>query len=321
MTHKNTRDDKVVHYTSCRIIDGRSKRVVVDENGKIVDKSPSKDKLKGLKDEKYKVNRKRKYIDKELLDCLRQFYKENGRVPIWDDFNNNHKYPSFGTYSVRFGSWNRALKLAGLCVNHHTGLADKELLDCLRQFHKEHGRIPVMTDFDNSIIYPHYSTYVKRFGNWSKALKLVGLDIEMMIGQGVLETNRQKGRLAEVLVRDHFKKSPTDLSGNNQNSSCDRICPNGKMYDVKSSKLYIGGYWSFRTDNKYKEEIEIYYFLSFNEDYTKIMYVWRVPGEIIEKDHFNVGLNRDYEFNIWNLKEYDITDKFREILVKYGFIK
>lgn len=83
-----------------------------------------------------------------------------------------------------------------------------------------------------------------------------------------------------------------------------------QKYDVKSSKLYVEGYYRFTIRNKYKEEIELYYFLAFNKDYTKLMYCWRVSGKIVEKDSFYVEPNSDYEFNIENMKEYDITDKF-----------
>ena len=60
---------------------------------------------------------------------------------------------------------------------------------------------------------------------------------------------------------------------------------------MKSSKLYKDlsrSYYDFHIYNKYKGEIEIYYLLGFNEDYTKLKYVWRIPGEITERDRFIV---------------------------------
>lgn len=38
---------------------------------------------------------------------------------------------------------------------------------------------------------------------------------------------------------------------------------------VKDGKIY----WDFSTRNRYKEEIEIYYFVAFNEDWTKLEHV------------------------------------------------
>lgn len=297
-------------YKAYRIINGKPRWVIVDENGDIVNRNSSKCELKGLdkfpeKDGRYK------YTDQELLDYLRHFEKENGRVPLAIDFLNNPEYPHSNTFMKRFGSWNDALKFAELDTNGYT---DEELLDYLDRFYYENERVPVAIDFINNPEYPNCGTYQYRFGSWSNALKLVGLDVDTMVKQGIVVTTNQKARLAEIMIRDHFKKNPVDLSGQNQNSPCDGICPNGKMYDVKSSKLYKGTHWRFRTDNKYKEEIEIYYFLAFNKDYTKLEYTWRVPAEIVEKDNFYIGLNPSYEFDFEEMEEYNITDRFIHIL-------
>jgi len=194
---------------------------------------------------------------------------------------------------------------------------DKDLLNYLRQFENDEGRIPTATDFFNNPRYPNHGTYQKRFGSWSNALKLVGLDVDSMVKKGIFETCQQKARLAEIKVINHFKQHPVDLAGENQNSPRDGICPNGKAYDVKSSMLHKDTHYNFNINNKHKDEIEIYYFLAFNKDYTKSEYAWRIPGEIVEKDYFRVGLNPDYEFNVENMEEYDITDKIRDI-VKEG---
>ena len=196
---------------------------------------------------------------------------------------------------------------------------DKELLDYLIQFYKKYGRPPTERDFDNSSEYPSCVTYWRRFESWSAALKLVELDVESMVKKGVLDTTQQIGRFGEIIIRDHFENNPIDLAGDNQNSSCDGICPNGKTYDVKSSILCETSY-RFNTRNVYKEEIEIYYFLAFNnKDHKKFDYGWRIPGEIVEKDYFIIGMYRA-EFNIKNMKQYDITEKLREVLIKYGLI-
>lgn len=191
---------------------------------------------------------------------------------------------------------------------------DEELLDYLIQFYKKYGKPPGAMDFLNNPEYPNYGTYQKRFGSWSNALKLVGLDVDSMVKKGVLITCQQKARLAEIKVINHFKQHPIDLSGENQNSPCDGICYNNKTYDVKSSKLHKDTHYSFNTNNKHKDEIEIYYFLAFNEDYSKLEYAWRIPGEIVEKDYFRVGLNPDYEFDVEDMDKYDITEKIKEII-------
>lgn len=54
-------------------------------------------------------------------------------------------------------------------------------------------------------------------------------------------------------------------------------------------------YKAHRMDDD-KEAIQWYYFIALNNDNT-IKHVWRVPGEMVEKDYFQIGLHNSYEFN------------------------
>lgn len=193
------------------------------------------------------------------------------------------------------------------------GYTDKELLNYLKDFVKENGRSPVRRDFIGNPEYPNYQIYRKRFESWTNALKLVELDVDTIVKNGIIKNNYQKGRFAEIIIRDHFKKNPIDLAGKNCNSPCDGICPNNKIYDVKSSSFREYG-WQFGIDNEYKEEIEIFYLLGFNKDYSILEHVWRIPGEIIESSRFYVGMNYNSKFNIKNMNEYEITGNLKDII-------
>ena len=251
----------MAEYKSRRIVGW----VVVNENGEITNRNPSKDELIKFSMEPYKHGNARKY----------------------------KKY------------------------------TNEQLLWYLMQFYKKYGRPPGRRDFINNSEYPDYQNYKTRFGSWSNALKLVGLDVDSMIRKGIIENEYQKGRFGEILIRDHFEKNSTDLAGENCNSPCDGICPNRMTYDVKSSKLYVGRYYYFGTDNKCKDDIEIFYLLGFNEDYTKLDYGWRIPGEIVESSRFYVGLNdcSRAKFTVDDMKQYDITEKLRDVLNKYGYFE
>ncbi len=362
----------MVIYKDNRLIDGKPRWVITDEDGNITNRNPSKDELKGLKIVKYKKilysdkelidalkrfygekgrvptendlannpdypcpriyserigwnnaiisaglhdkrDTKKKYTDEELLNSLKEFYDEHGRVPVANDFNNNPKYPSDSTIIIRFGRWNNAIDMAELSEKRL--YTEAELLNGIKRFYTENNRIPVSRDFRNNSKYPSYYAYMK-FGGLQKALKLVGLDIDTLYKKGLLkpETNQQKGRLFELIILYHFEENPIDLSGEKIGSSCDGICPNGKIYEVKSSKLYDKENWKYNTRNKEKENIEIFYFGAFNEDYSKLLYVWRVPGELVEGDVFRIGMSHHGKFNIENMKEFDITDKILEII-------
>lgn len=316
----------MTYYIGTRIIDGKSKNVIIDENEKIVNRNPGKDELKSLVSlpkESYKRNKKwNSYTEGELLYHLRQFFEENDRSPKIDDFVNSSEHPGFSTYIKCFGSWNNAIKMAGLCANNRTRLTNEDLLNYIIQFHKENDRPPAIRDFDGNSKYPDSSIYWTRFGGFEKAKKIVGLDTDTMIRKGIaLENNYLRGRQSELIVLEHFKETPIDLSGDNCNSSCDGICPGGKTYDVKSSALleHKGwSFWHFGTSNKYKKAIEIYYFLAFNVDWTKLEHGWRVPGEIVENNDFHIGSKGE---GFENMKKYDYTNQFTDILVKYAFLK
>lgn len=300
----------MTEYKSYRIVDGKPKWVVVDENGNITNRSPSKDELGILKRETRNITKK--YTDEELLEFLNIFYEKNGRIPIQIEFDNNPKYPHYNTYIKRFGTWNNALKLSGKEPNHHTKCTNKELLGFLIDFYKENNKVPTSKDFKYNNKYPETNIYARRFGSWSNALKLVEMDTDTLVRKGIINNSHQVARLSELLVLEHFDNEPIDLSGINCNSFFDGICPNGKIYDVKSSIPIKDSYYQFDCTNKEKDQIEYYFLIGFNINRTNLNYAWLVPGEIVEQNAFAIGFNntrRRRRYNIENMKEYEITGK------------
>lgn len=199
---------------------------------------------------------------------------------------------------------------------------DKDiLLEFLRYFNDKEGRPPSENDFKHNRKRPSYMSYVNMFGNWNSALKQVELDVDSMVKKGTIMTNDQKARFAELKIIDHFKHHPIDLAGKNKNNPYDGICPNGNIYDVKSSKLYkIGNryHYQFATNNKYKDEIEIYYFLGFNEDYTILEHAWRIPGEMVDGNYFYIASRIT---KIYNNNTRDIESMKRYIIITLGILK
>lgn len=301
-------------FVAVRVVDEKPRWVIIDKNGKIINISPSKEELDGLREETFFIKRHKKGTATGLLEYVMIFEKEHGRTPKYLDFNNNHKYPSFNIYMQRFGSWNNAIEMTGLQVNYGGGrgrYTKEELLGYLPKFYDIYGRPPTEGDLVGNLKYPSPTVYRKYFGSLQKALKLVGLDTDSMIRKGIIETTDQKARLTEILVREHFAGGVTDLSGENKNSFADGICPNNHIYDVKSSALTHTGH-TFIFDNSRKDEIEWYYLLGFNEDYTELLYVLRIPAwnfvEYIEKGRLWVSIN-----HIEDMKQYIITEKIKPI--------
>ena len=109
----------------------------------------------------------RGYSNEELILILQQKAEELGRTPRTRDM----KRPSASTFYDAFGSWNNALRSAGLKTNSRRKYNDKELILILQQKAKELGRTPRIYDMKK----PSYGTYCNRFGSWVDALKAAGL--------------------------------------------------------------------------------------------------------------------------------------------------
>ena len=59
-----------------------------------------------------KLNSRKKYTKKELIENLNQLYKELGKIPKTKDLKNKKWMASSSTYRKYFGSWRSALKAA-----------------------------------------------------------------------------------------------------------------------------------------------------------------------------------------------------------------
>ena len=139
------------------------------------------------------------YSDEELLEMLKEFTKKLGKTPIERDLRNDPSMPSGDTYERRFGSWNNALKAAGLQINN-TDYSDEELIEMLREFAEKLGKTPSIKDLRKDPSMPSAKAYRDHFGKWNNALKAAGLQINLtycdLTDEEMLEALR---KLAEKL--------------------------------------------------------------------------------------------------------------------------
>jgi len=308
----------MVHYKDNRLIDGKPRRVVIDEEGNITNRQPSKEELKGLE---WAYHQGKQgcipvYTDEELLNYLKKFYYDNGRAPKRREFEIHPDYPGKTTYCRRFGSWKNALEKAGILdkMEHVRIYTSEEISDSLFQFYETYGQIPKYNDFRNGAMSIHASTILRRFGTWNNALKTVGLDPDTLIKKGIgVNNSNNKGRRFELYVGESFNEIYEDLSGKNHKSSLDGICPNGLLYEAKSSS-FDRGCWDYHFYNSEKERVRWYYLGAFDAYFEKLLYVWRVPSDVIVGERLYVGLTKRSQFNVENMKRYEITDIFLKTL-------
>ncbi len=253
-----------------------------------------------------------KYTEEQILESIRRFHTENGRIPKSGEFKCKNGYPSHFTVQKYFGSWNNAIEEAGFHANRMNliNLTNNELLEHLERFEEEYGRFPTYQDLHNlknNPGYPNSECYVARFGSLENAKKLIKQDIDSKVRKGIVENNREKARLAEIFVLEHFvDEGAIDLSKKDFRNPVDGICPNKLIYDVKSSSFRDGYYWQFALDKK--NIIDFYYLLAFNGDYSELMYAWRVPWDFTDRISLLININK-----ISDMKKYEITEKFKDV--------
>lgn len=123
-----------------------------------------------------------KYTDAELLDLLQDLAADLERPLTVRDVTNAEDYPDPTTFERRFGSWNQAKEEAGLATlekgegGRTATYTDDELLDLLRQRAAEVTGKLTEDALNAAPDYPGASTYIRRFGSWTKAKEAAGLD-------------------------------------------------------------------------------------------------------------------------------------------------
>jgi hypothetical protein len=125
-------------------------------------------------------NRKKTKIldDEGLLKTIKDYYNKYKEVPSQSSCRKDDLLASHSTYCKHFGSFVKALKLAGFedKLNHcHSISTDKELLDSLIKFFKEYNRTPLPEDYINIPYLFSSTTYLNKFGSIKKARELAGI--------------------------------------------------------------------------------------------------------------------------------------------------
>jgi len=116
------------------------------------------------------------YTRQELLRLLQDLAQELGKTPTTAELDSAAEYPSKSTYTLRFGSWNEAVKLANLEPNRPSKYSDEELSQRLAEFAEETGKTPTHEDVRESDEMPSATVYLKRWETWNEAVEEAGLE-------------------------------------------------------------------------------------------------------------------------------------------------
>jgi hypothetical protein len=121
------------------------------------------------------LNREVNISKSNLVGELEDLADEIGETPVARDMNQEGEY-SEQAYLSEFGSWNNALKQAGLEVNREHNISKSNLLAELQDLADRLGRTPIALDMSQQGAYSS-SVYEKEFGSWNDALSEAGFDV------------------------------------------------------------------------------------------------------------------------------------------------
>jgi hypothetical protein len=125
------------------------------------------------------IHRANAHAEEEIRDILiaelQRLADQLNHPPGLRDMN-QHGAHSSRTYQKKFGSWNNALRAAGLGINAETNIDKSDLIDELRRLASELGRTPTSRDMANRGEYGT-ATYANAFGSWNDAVREADLEI------------------------------------------------------------------------------------------------------------------------------------------------
>lgn len=129
-----------------------------------------------------------KKTDQELLQELKRVFKELGKVPTVTECQKIKLYVS--TYQKRFGSWNKALELAGLPVKNsrRCGMTKERYVELLKDYATKLGRVPGSNEIREA------GAIINRFGSWNKALEAAELPVIKSKKEELIEIIQEKAR-------------------------------------------------------------------------------------------------------------------------------
>ena len=116
----------------------------------------------------------REWTKRQIIKWLRYKYKELGKTPGIRDFDKDSRTPGKTTVRRRFGSWTNALKEAKIPLKRF--MSKKQLIIILRRLARRLNRTPTRIDLNKLNGTPSYMPFVSKFGSYTKACLMAGLN-------------------------------------------------------------------------------------------------------------------------------------------------
>lgn len=153
--------------------------------------------------------------DAELLADLRRVADLLGKTTLQYDEYPNHGRCASRIFETRFGSWNAALRAAGLEVGHRQDISEEELFENMERVWTTLGRQPRREEMKKPFSIFSKGTYERRFGGWRGALEkfvayanggsIPSLPVRSPAASGAAPRSPDLRMRWRVLTRDSFR--------------------------------------------------------------------------------------------------------------------
>ncbi len=141
--------------------------------------------------------------DKELITRIQNLAKKLDRTP------KRREFPHQQVAASRWGSWNNALKAAGLTPLKEFGQTVGDYRNIILEWVKKNGRTPREEDFNNDPYLPDVRTMERKWGKpWLEIMRELGLKPNLRLSNPDQYTDAE---LLEMLKKEYIRSRPSGL--------------------------------------------------------------------------------------------------------------
>lgn len=183
--------------------------------------------------------------NEEFLEALTLLAEKLGHTPTTREVDKAHKFgetPYSTIYKKRFGSYNEALRQAGLPITHRLKTLEEHLSD-LRALAKDLGRAPTAHDVEKAARQgkcAYSSTYQRRFGSLTEAIRQAGFPKKIAVAKKIpAEARESRGKKEGELLAD-LKLIAEELGRALTKKDVDQAAREGKCYTYNGYRYRFG---------------------------------------------------------------------------------